>query len=81
VTGGSVSPCSPIAWQPIATMPDDRKDGRHVLVWEQDGAFVAAYDAEMSTGEHWGWADARENGVRLNPTHWADIASPSSEPA
>lgn len=64
-----------IAWQPIADMPDDRKDGRALLLWNE-GPRIGAWDSEVSSGEPWGWADFYENGVRLKPTHWADVNEP-----
>jgi hypothetical protein len=66
-----------INWQPIANMPEDRKDGRQMLLWVVDGAYIGAWDSETSSGKPWGWADFYENGVRLEPSHWADINPPS----
>jgi hypothetical protein len=62
-------------WQPIEAAP---KDGTFVLVFADEEVWVAAWDAETSTGAPWGWADARENGVRLKPTHFMPLPLPPS---
>ncbi len=55
-------------WGPIASVPDDRKDGRDMLLW-------AGYPAISSwCGE---WCDAVGRPIR-GVTHWADIDAPVS---
>lgn len=58
-----------IPWQPIASMPEDRKDGRQVLLWADGRAFLACYmDEEM------GWFS--EPWSLLEATHWIDVSPP-----
>lgn len=66
-----------INWQPIANIPGDRKDGRKMLLWADDDPWIGVWNPETSTGEAWGWTDAREDGVRLSPAYWADINPPA----
>lgn len=56
---------APIAWREIEVIPDDRKDGRDVLLWA-GYAFVASWCD--------GWRDAVGNLVR--PMQWADVEGP-----
>lgn len=78
-----------IDWLPIAEIPDDWKDGRPVLVWEQSHPYmpthvparVAGFSADtMYAGEPYGWHDYYEFGVRLTPTYCAELTSPSGRP-
>ena len=59
-----------IDWQPIATVPEDRKDGRRLLVWASGSPFIAVWGGAC-------WVDAYEEG-ELSPTYWADINSPEA---
>lgn len=36
-----------IDWQPIASLPEDRKDGRIMLLWADDQAVTARWNAEI----------------------------------
>jgi hypothetical protein len=66
-----------IGWEPMGTMPDDRKDGGPLLLWQAGQPRIGAWDSEPDrAGEPWGWADFYENGVRLSPEYWADINPP-----
>lgn len=74
-----------IPWQPIATMPEDRKDGRPMLITDGDGLYaVAHWDAYAAsdplTHECVGWRDVGDMGwggtIGLEPTHYADINPP-----
>jgi hypothetical protein len=58
---------SPIAWQPLATAPDDRKDGRDVLLWVEDHGVLSSWDD--------GWRDPVGREV-VGATHLADIQGP-----
>jgi hypothetical protein len=61
-------------WKPIETA--NQKQG-HILVYDDGECFVAEWDASVSSdGNAWGWADARENGVRLSPSHWMPLPKP-----
>jgi hypothetical protein len=57
-----------IFWQPIANMPEDRKDGRQMLLWDEEGALVS----EFSNGN---WA---LDGMIVRPRFWADINPPEA---
>ncbi len=57
-----------IDWQPIANMPDDRKDGRAILLWDDYGQpRVGVFDQSDYYGEPFGWADSQEAGARISP--------------
>jgi len=53
-------------WQPIAAIPDDRRDGRDMLLWVGRVALCSWCD---------GWRDAVGRLVR-GATHWADVEGP-----
>lgn len=57
----------PIAWRPIEAVPDDRRDGRDVLLW------VGSYPALCSWDGAWFDAVGR---VVAGATHWADVEGP-----
>lgn len=57
-----------IDWRGIDAVPDDRKDGRDVLLW-------AGYPAVVSWCD--GWRDA-VGGLVAGATHWADVLGPVS---
>ena len=63
--GGYSGGSGPINWQPIATMPEDRKDGRDILFWYAGSRGLRG----CSTVTSW------INRIK-NPTHWADINAP-----
>lgn len=66
-----------IDWKSIDEMPDDRRDGRWVLLWSEFGApRIGVWDASDSYGEPFGWVDSEEAGARINPSYWADINPP-----
>lgn len=65
-----------INWQPITNIPEDRKDGRDMLLWD-DAARVGVWDPSDYYGEPFGWCDSSERGARIDPTHWADINPPA----
>src|SRR3546814_1284403 len=43
-----------IPWDPIGAMPDDRKDGRLMLLWEGDRPVIGRWDDGRK-----GWEDPR----------------------
>lgn len=71
-----------IAWEPIETIPDDRKDGRQILLWSDGKALLCRYivgaPADLllpwiiETGEFRGTDILAPPGVRF----WADINPP-----
>lgn len=64
-----------IDWKPTAAMPEDRKDGRDMLVWNGQ-ADVAVWAQERWRDEGPGWNDTGE-GMPINEvTFWADINPP-----
>jgi hypothetical protein len=66
-----------IPWEPISSMPEDRRDGRQVLLWGEGEFWVATWDPEASSGQPSVWIDARENRIRLaSPNWWADLTPP-----
>lgn len=65
-----------IPWQPIEDMPEDRKDGRQVLLWNE-GPNIGSWHK----GPRWydngpGWIDDGEGGPIDDVTAWADINTP-----
>lgn len=70
-----------VDWKPIATMPDDRRDGRPILFWRREfGPIVACYSADRdSYGKPYGWCDVQEEMPIDDPTHWADINEPEEQ--
>ncbi|MDO6416242.1 hypothetical protein Q4F19_17785 [Sphingomonas sp. BIUV-7] len=62
-----------IHWQAIAAMPDDRKDGRDMLLWNGDAEVGAWFDNGLDGP---GWAGTRDVLPIENVTHWADISLP-----
>lgn len=73
-----------INWRPIATMPEDRKDGRDVLIWDQSRGEhdIAAWSENcwLDDGLRPGWHIRHtdpEWWIRpRDVTHWADINPP-----
>jgi hypothetical protein len=71
-----------ITWRPIAQLPDELKDGREVLLWEEDGAATVAiwidYDPDgyVPEGPFASWSDERGPLGFLTITHFAEITPP-----
>ncbi|MBB4150738.1 hypothetical protein [Sphingobium scionense] len=67
-----------IPWQPMELLPEDRKDGRRLLLWNQLGTSVAAWD---NTEGAQGWCLAF-GGLPAGkfpvvaPSYWSDINPP-----
>jgi len=59
---------SGIPWRGLEAIPDDRRDGRDVLLW-----FERGYPAICSWCD--GWRDPVGREVR-GITHWADVEGP-----
>ena len=60
-----------IPWEPIGTMPGDRKDGRRMLLWEGDGAVIGRWDDERKA-----WEDPESMRLFEEITYWVDINPP-----
>lgn len=76
-----------INWQPIATMPDDRKDGRQMLLWDDGQAATARWNADaveygIPRATRGAWDTGHASGTRddpdtvAEPAFWADINPP-----
>lgn len=62
-----------IGWHPILSMPDDRKDGRQMLLWCPLGNDAAVATADSVSGLFFSCDSASP----LEPTYWADINAPA----
>lgn len=60
-----------IPWEPIRALPDDRKDGRHMLLWEGDRPVIGRWDDGRK-----GWEDPEGMHLFEEITYWADINPP-----
>ena len=70
-----------IPWQPIAAMPDDRKDGRDLLIWSAGQAMIAdwreGWGGEAIIGLWHAWNTDPEWWIMPGDvTHWADLNPP-----
>ena len=66
-----------IDWQPIAAMPEDRKDGRQILLWSPARAAVGSWFSHGNgTGEWWvsDWEPSAE--LPSDVRFWADVSPP-----
>lgn len=63
-----------IPWEPIATLPEDRKDGRRLLLWEIDLPAIGRWDSDRQ-----GWEDPESMRILEDVTYWSDIAPPELE--
>lgn len=52
-------------------MPDDRKDGRHMLLWEGDRPVIGRWDDGRKS-----WEDPESMHLFEAITYWSDINSP-----
>lgn len=59
---------APVAWHDLSAVPDDRRDGRDVLLWR--GCLVVASWCD-------GWRDPVGRPV-IGATHYADAEGPVS---
>jgi hypothetical protein len=73
-----------INWQPITSIPEDRKDGRRLLLWANSKAYIAHWDSvdalwrTTEAENDWGGGsvDLDPKNPADVPTHWADINPP-----
>lgn len=63
-------------WRPISEVPDDRKDGRRLLLWEEDQAVVGRWDPDRKD-----WEDPESMHLYEEITFWADILTPCQQPS
>ena len=61
-----------IPWEPIGSMPLDRRDGRRMLLWESDTPLIGRWDSTRG-----GWEDPENMHLLEDITHWADITPPT----
>ncbi|MCI4591123.1 hypothetical protein MOK15_13605 [Sphingobium sp. BYY-5] len=64
-----------IPWEPIATLPENRKDGRRMLLWEGDLPVIGRWDSQREV-----WEDPESMHLLEEITHWADINPPVIAP-
>ena len=62
---------SSTGWRPISEVPADRRDGRRILLWNEDQAVIGRWDPERE-----GWEDPENMSVYEDVILWADILSP-----
>ena len=60
-----------IPWEPIGTLPEDRTDGRRLLLWEVDLPVIGRWDSDRE-----GWEDPESMHILEEVTYWADINPP-----
>lgn len=60
-----------IPWEPIGTLPEDRKDGRRFLLWEVDLPVIGRWDSDRE-----GWENPESMHILEEVTFWADITPP-----
>ncbi|QEH82010.1 hypothetical protein EIK56_25235 [Sphingomonas sp. C8-2] len=67
-----------ITWRPIASMPEDRKDGRTMLLWSSDAAALGQWAVNPPGRPNgWqGWEDPEQWHEIAEVTHWEDIDPP-----
>ena len=58
-------------WNAISDSPSDRKDGRRMLLWDEDLPVIGRWDWERGT-----WEDPESMSVYDDVTLWADILEP-----
>lgn len=68
-----MTPTTPLPWKPISEIPDDRLDGREVLIWRED--LQRAVTAEWDDGK-WIDGDYAVNFDGAVVTYWADLTPP-----
>lgn len=61
-------------WRPILELSDDRKDGRRMLLWEEDQPVIGRWDPSRE-----GWEDPESWHLYEEITHWADILIPAQQ--
>ena len=58
-------------WHPISAVPDDRKDGRRLLLWDFDQPVIGRWDPDRE-----GWEDPDSMSIYDEIVLWADVFAP-----
>lgn len=58
-------------WRRVSDLPDDRKDGRPMLLWEGDRPVIGRWDVDRQS-----WEDPESMHLYDEITSWADIVAP-----
>jgi hypothetical protein len=58
-------------WRPISELPADRKDGRRMLLWEEDQPVIGRWDIDRQ-----GWEDPENMHFFEEIICWADLLAP-----
>lgn len=58
-------------WNPISALPSDRKDGRRMLLWDEDVPVIGRWDPDRE-----GWEDPESMCIYQDIALWADILMP-----
>lgn len=64
-----------INWQPMGVMPEDRKDGRLILLWEHGRCNVASWNWKAWDSGYTSEIDGDPLLIE-SPAYWADINPP-----
>jgi hypothetical protein len=58
-------------WHLISELPADRKDGRRMLLWEEDQPVIGRWDPDREN-----WEDSESMQIFEGISCWADIHPP-----
>ena len=58
-------------WHLISELPADRKDGRRMLLWEEDQPVIGRWDPDLED-----WEDPESMQIFQGISCWADIHPP-----
>lgn len=58
-------------WNAISAIPTDRKDGRRMLLWDDDQPVIGRWDPERES-----WEDPESMSIYEDIALWADILAP-----
>ena len=68
---GNVVTQSSTGWRHISELPTDRKDGRRMLLWDEDLPVIGRWDPERE-----GWEDPESMSMYEDIALWADVLAP-----
>jgi hypothetical protein len=71
VMGTRMTLPSSSGWNRISVLPADRKDGRRMLLWEEDQPVIGRWDPRRE-----GWEDPENMHIYEDIVLWADILAP-----
>lgn len=63
-------------WRPISEVPVDRKDGRRMLLWDEDQPVIGRWDPQRKS-----WQDPENMNTYEEIILWADILAPEEHQA